>query len=352
MSHSLQKQNSFWLESVSLNKVALGQWTQTQSSTLLRDLIPHFLILFKSPHTQRSYLKDLKDFFVFAFEQNIFLNDISDIQDTHIAMWRTHLTPLAHRTIRRKIHCLSSFFQFAKKRKLIEENPAEYIEKPRIKQESTTNIFTEEEMRTLLASLNERMEYFKSISLENRGYKSAKLQVVVLTTLFSVGMRVNELCQLRLSDLQIYDTHGKLILRAAKGDQNHSVLISLKCCALIKDYIDTQRPGAHGEDFIFQRVQRTKNEQALTPRAVYDMVRESAQMSGVLKKVSPHSCRATLATLLHNRGVPIGQIQDLLNHKDITTTSIYIKKADELKEAAATKIDISQVGKTYNIQHK
>jgi integrase/recombinase XerD len=337
-----------------LDKVALGQWTQAESSTRLSDLIPHFLILFKSLHTRRSYLKDLKDFFDFASSQEIFLDDIRDIQETHVALWRSHISYLAQRSVRRKIHCLSSFFQFAKKRKFISENPVQYIDKPRVKLESATNIFTEEETQLLLAYLKERAESLKlqSQSPMDRTYKSAILNYVVLYTLFSVGVRVNELCQLRRSDLHIYDTHGKIILRAAKGDQHHSVLISLKCALLIKDYIETQRPYIKSEDFIFQRAQKTKQEQALTPRAVYDMVRQSAQAVGITKKVSPHSCRGTLATLLHNRGVPIGQIQDLLNHKDITTTSIYIKKADELKEAAATKIDISSVGKTYRMQHK
>ena len=71
------------------------------------------------------------------------------------------------------------------------------------------------------------------------------------------------------------------------------------------------------------------------------MVIESAKKAGIEKKVSTHSCRATLATLLHNQGTPIGQIQTLLNHKDITTTSIYIKKANEIEESAAMKLNLS-----------
>jgi hypothetical protein len=106
-------------------------------------------------------------------------------------------------------------------------------------------------------------------------------------------------------------------------------------------YIQELRPNAKEDDYLFIRVQNVKNNTKLTQPAIYKMVIESAKKAGIEKKVSTHSCRATLATLLHNQGTPIGQIQTLLNHKDITTTSIYIKKANEIEESAAMKLNLS-----------
>ena len=105
-------------------------------------------------------------------------------------------------------------------------------------------------------------------------------------------------------------------------------------------FIAEFRQGVRPDAFLFLRAQQVRAETKLTQTAVYEMITSIAKDVGIEKRVSPHSCRATLATLLHNGGVPIGHIQELLNHKQITTTAIYIKKADELSEAAATKIDI------------
>jgi site-specific recombinase XerD len=82
----------------------------------------------------------------------------------------------------------------------------------------------------------------------------------------------------------------------------------------------------------------SKNLTKLSRSSVFGMIKISVKESRVFKDVSPHSFRATLATLLHNQGVPIVQIQGLLNHKLISTTSIYLKKSSELTESATQKI--------------
>ena len=112
-------------------------------SQKLVDIIPHFLFSFHSAHTQRSYASDLKFFceFLKTQEQNAEL--LSDIRDTHVALWKTHLEKtcgLDPSSVRRKLNCLSSLFVFAQKRKFIDKNPLEWIKKPAQKNISKTKL--------------------------------------------------------------------------------------------------------------------------------------------------------------------------------------------------------------------
>ncbi len=67
------------------------------------------------------------------------------------------------------------------------------------------------------------------------------------------------------------------------------------------------------------------------------MISDIAQKCGIQKSVSSHTCRATVASLLHKNAVPVGEIKDLLGHKSILTTMMYVRKTDEEKESAARK---------------
>jgi integrase/recombinase XerD len=159
----------------------------------------------------------------------------------------------------------------------------------------------------------------------------------VLFTLLTVGLRVQELCLLKMNSLEQVGEHWRLHV-VAKGNEQHSPLIHKVTAQVLQDYKEEFRSGARLQDPLFVRVQKTAVPTLLNRSSVFDMVKVVVKESGVLKHLSPHACRATVATLLHGQGVPIMHIQQLLNHKHITTTSLYVKKADELGEAATQKI--------------
>jgi integrase/recombinase XerD len=291
---------------------------------------------FQSRNTQRSYFNDIKSFVYFLHQHKISVENISDIKQEHVVIWRDSLENSTQSTLRRKLYSLSSLFEFAIKRDLTTENPFEYIQKPRLKMESKTNSFTLDEVKKILAILKEQ-------AAQNQ---SCMLNYAVIATLFSVGMRVSELCALQIGDLETMGNVTRIHIRNAKGKREHSPIIHQSTAQLLQDYISKMRAQAPRDAYIFIRKKSNNTDPVdpliphITSRAVYDMINTAAIQVGITKKISPHSCRATLATLLHNKGVPISQIQQLLNHKSITTTSVYIKKASELEEAAATKIDI------------
>jgi integrase/recombinase XerD len=322
-------------------KATLGQWAQQKSSLHLSDVMVHFLLNFESLHTRRSYLFDIKEFLNFHYNLGRPFQYINEIKEEQIIQWRQFLNSkniLTQISIRRKLNSISSLMEFCKRRKLIESNPLQFMKRPKKKDESKTNIFTLEEVKKILHSLKEQKDLTRK---NDRLEQSLLLTYTVILTLFSVGMRVNELCQLKVKDIEFGKNFTRIRLRT-KGNKVHTPIIHEKTALAFKEYLSQAKPFAQADDFVFTRSQNIKEEKPLSQKAVYNMIILCAKQAGISKKVSPHSCRASLATLLHNQGVPIGHIQSLLHHKDIKTTSIYIKKAHEHEESAATQLHIAK----------
>ncbi|MCA2961301.1 MAG: tyrosine-type recombinase/integrase [Silvanigrellales bacterium] len=323
-------------------------WAQAELTDALTDVLGHFLLSLRSPNTRRCYLRDTKDFLEFLDSKNIHVTRVSEITERMLMAWQEHLSAVHSRyvgsrrrvvqsSVARKLSSVSSLLDFALKRKLIERNVADLLNRPKVKRESRTNAFTREEVRLVLSLCRNKRDALHAEG--GRPYRSWALRYAVLGTLFSVGMRVDELCELRIGDIETTPEFTRLHM-TAKGSESHAPIIHAETAALLATYLQEFRTDAPRDAFVFVRAQNVRTESRLTQAAVFDMVTEVAREAGITKRVSPHSCRATLATLLHNGGVPIGHIQDLLNHKQITTTALYIKKAEELQEAAATKINV------------
>lgn len=321
---------------------SLSEWSQRELTTNFKDIILHFVFSFTSINTRRSYLNDLKEFNLFLERKGIFC--IKNIDEKVLISWNNELNSrenLNQKSIRRKLIVISSVFMFCIKRKLVSKNPMEFIQKPKLTFESKTNALTFAEVKILLQYLeNNYLEYTQQ-NIFSRSSKAAILAYSVISTLLSVGMRVEELCQLKLKDIESNPDFTRLHLKV-KGNEQHSPIIHPKTASIIENYRKICRNNANENDYLFVRSQNVKIQTKLTQPAIYKMLNIAIQSAGIEKKISPHSCRATLATLLHNQGTPIGEIQHLLNHKEISTTAIYIKKANEIEESAALKLNLDK----------
>jgi site-specific recombinase XerD len=323
-------------------------WATRDLTDAIPDALAHFIISLRSPHTRRCYFRDIDDFFEFLRGKAVVVERVGQITERMLMAWQEDLAArharyvgsrrrVVQASVARKLSSVSSFLAFALKRGLIERSPATMLNRPKIRRDSKTNAFTLDEVRRVLAHCRDKRDALRGEG--GRPYRSWALRHAVIATLLSVGMRVDELCELRIADVERNPEFTRLHM-TAKGGEAHSPIIHADTAALLASWTAEFRSGASADAFLFVRAQNVRRETRLTQSAVYSMILETAREAGIDKKVSPHSCRATLATLLHNGGVPIGHIQDLLNHKQITTTAIYIKKAEALKEAAATKIDL------------
>lgn len=151
----------------------------------------------------------------------------------------------------------------------------------------------------------------------------------LLTTLFSTGMRVSELCALDRD--KIDPKRGEVSIRG-KGSKIRVVFLSDDAKNVIGQYLD-KRPDA--DEALFIRIPRSKNfskesDLRLTPRSIQRIVGKYATKAGIVgKNVSPHTLRHSFATDLLRNGADIRSVQALLGHSSVTTTQIYTHVTDK-----------------------
>ncbi len=330
----------------------VSDWAKAQTTAAIDDLVSHFLLHCRSTHTRRAYTLDIGGFLEFANAMQAPIRTAHDITEKLVLLWQEHLREkhsiyqgsrrrIVQSSVARHLSSISSLLDFAVKRGILEKNCLKLITRPKIKRDSKTNALTPHELRQLLDAALQATTSPSIIKTQHK-YESARLWHTVLYTLLSVGMRVDELCELRVGDFEQTQQFSRLHM-TAKGGETHSPIIHENTTKVIQAYLNEFRQNAKENELLFARRTKSGQFKKLTQPAVYKSIQKYCALAGIDKHLSPHSCRATLATLLHNNGVPIGQIQELLNHKQITTTAIYIKKAQELEESAATKVDISKI---------
>ena len=143
--------------------------------------------------------------------------------------------------------------------------------------------------------------------------KSKRRDKVILTLLYSTGLRISELVKLLKRDI---DFDERTIRVRGKGDKDRIVLFDENTKQLLLDYLDADK---NNTEYIFVN----KNGNSLTPRYVQMMIKKYADEAGIKKKVTPHVLRHSFATHLLKNGVDIRVIQQLLGHSSLSTTQIY-----------------------------
>ncbi len=148
---------------------------------------------------------------------------------------------------------------------------------------------------------------------------------LVLGLLYSSGLRVSELCGLKVKDIDFNE--GVLWVRGGKGGKDRMVIISKKILEILKRFVKDKNP----EDYVF-----SSKGKPITPRAVQKIVSNAARKAGISKKVTPHTLRHSFATHLLEQGEDIRKIQELLGHSNLSTTQIYTHiSKEELKKVVS-----------------
>lgn len=276
----------------------------------------------KSKQTRREYQYDLCLFFQFlkAIRLGIDLSDIKNIsiQDIHIE-WIKEITLEdlymfleyceVHRknspySRARKVASIKSFFKYLKgKRRLIEYNPAEELESPKIGKRMP-----------IYMNLEETKVFLSGIPRD----KHYKRNYCILMFLLNLGLRVSELCGLNLNSIQ--DNSLKVI---GKGNKERDVPLNRVCIEALKDYLENERrliKEVKDKEALFLSQKGTR----ISKRTVQRLVKKANEYSGLKKdRLTPHKLRHTSATLLYRNGADIRSIQYLLGHESISTTQIY-----------------------------
>jgi tyrosine recombinase XerC len=251
-----------------------------------------------SKHTLRAYKRDLLDFYEYLKRNN--LNYI-DISRNSLRGFLIELKEkgLEKRSISRKISSIRSFYRFLMKEGIIEKNPLTTLELPKVDKKLPT-FLTEEEVIKLINSPNDKNLI---------GYRDK----LILTFLYSTGMRVSEIVSLKVSQLDL--DKGEVII-TGKGKKDRIVFLTDEIKDMIKIYLDKRRKKSN---VLFLN----RNGKPLTDKGIRLLVEKYAKKVVPYKKVTPHTLRHTFATHLLTNGADLRVVQELLGHTKLSTTQIY-----------------------------
>lgn len=257
-----------------------------------------------SPNTLDAYMTDLQKLLHFLEGENIEIQDVTpdDLQRFAAGLHDIGIHP---RSQARILSGIKSFFHFLVIADYREADPSELLEGPKIGFR-LPEVLTVEEIDRIISTVD--ME--KKEGQRNRA---------ILETLYSCGLRVSELCNLKISDLYFEEGFIKV---EGKGGKQRLVPISPRAIKEIKYWFADRNLGKIKkgyEDYVF--LARWGNN--ISRIMVFHMIKELAEKAGITKNISPHTFRHSFATHLLEGGANLRAIQCMLGHESIATTEIY-----------------------------
>lgn len=258
-----------------------------------------------SPLTLEAYFMDIHKFGKFMDEGGKKLPDASldDVRDFLAMLSDVGIHP---RTQARLLSSLRSFYAFLQLDGYIAVNPLERMRSPKIGAH-LPDVLTLDEIDRIIEAVDLSM-------LEGQRNRA------MIELMYSCGLRVSELCNLRMSDLYLTE---EFIRVTGKGDKQRLVPISPRAIEELNYYFNDRdriaiKPGYI--DYVFVSERRGKPLSRIT---VFRLVKELVKAAGINKNVSPHTFRHSFATHLLEGGANLRIIQAMLGHESISTTEIY-----------------------------
>ncbi len=266
-----------------------------------------------SDNTVIAYKNDIEHFISFLDSEDFGdLDEISNkIAEFYLGNLRDDYTP---KSIQRKVSSLKTMYNYFVNNKKMDFNPFNAIVLPKIEKRLPKFIYE-----------NEIKEFFTSIDTTTERGKRDKL---IFLLLYGSGLRVSELTDLKLKDLNIDD---RVISVHGKGSKDRLVPINKETQELFKVYLLSARPVLLSKsdnldnDNVFLNFKGT----SLTSRGVRDILERLIRETSSTLRVSPHTFRHSFATHLLNNGMDVRMVQELLGHSNLSTTQIYTKISKE-----------------------
>ena len=252
-----------------------------------------------SENTIEAYRRDLTDFLDFCAGKGT--DDLNKIDRSHINGYilKLHDEKYTPTSVMRKTASLRGFFKWLCANEICAKNPALTLEQPKIPKK-LPKVMTIDEINTILAQ------------------NLTKREKVILELLYGCGLRVSELVNLKINDI---DITAKYLQCTGKGSKERIVPIGSKAIKAIKDYLKER-------DFILQKNRQTSKNLLLndegkniTRQDVYNFIHKQGEK--IHKSISPHTLRHSFATHLLENGADLRVVQELLGHSDVATTQLY-----------------------------
>ena len=270
----------------------------------------NYLVLEKalSNNSVEAYLRDVKKLSSFCTENK----EIIDCTKVSITILREFIIYLhecksSSKSQARILSGIKSFYHYLSIENVIDANPCDKIDRPRIERKLPDTL-----------SPDEINDIINSVDLSN---PHGERNRTILETLYSCGLRVSELINLKCSKLFLED--GFLIV-TGKGNKERAVPLNKTLIKYLKNYMRLIRSHQDietgHEDFVFLN-NRGKQ---LTRMMIFTIVKKHTEKAGIKKNISPHTFRHSFASHLLQGGADLRAIQTMLGHESISTTEIYM----------------------------
>lgn len=258
-----------------------------------------------SENTVKAYVSDISRFMSYLAEEGISPENAKDSDIDSYMLSLNAGNPVSKRTQARMLSSVRAFFKFMETEEMIDANPAENAVSPKLGVHLPV-VLTVEEIDAIINAV----DLTDPLGHRNRA---------IIETLYSCGLRVSELVNLKISDLFFKEGFIRV---AGKGGKQRIVPVNesvVKAVALYSHDRAGLKICKGQDDFLFLSRRGSK----LTREMIFIMVCKYAEAAGITKKISPHTFRHSFATHLVENGADLRVVQQMLGHESILTTEIY-----------------------------
>lgn len=259
-----------------------------------------------SKNTLDAYRRDLQKLLVFYADNHIDYRTVTLEQLDQFA-GQLREEGIQARSVARILSGVRSFYRFLTLEKEVEQDPTELLESPQIGKHLPEVLSVEE-----IDSIINVIDVSKPEGVRDRA---------IIEVLYGCGLRISELCNLRISQLYLED---KYIRVKGKGSKERLVPIEGVAIERVREWLVTRmgyKVKPSEEDYVFVSLTRGSR---LSRISLFVYIKDYAERAGIKKNISPHTFRHSFATHLLEGGANLRAIQMMLGHEDISTTEIYM----------------------------
>ncbi|MCW5898542.1 MAG: tyrosine recombinase XerD [Flavobacteriales bacterium] len=260
-----------------------------------------------SDRTVEAYLRDVGKLFAWCADRKPAVApaaaQLDDLQDFIADVGRSGLRATSQA---RLLSAVRGFYRMLRIERTVTEDPSELLQSPRTGRKLPVFLSTQE-----IDAMVKAIDMSAPLAHRDRA---------ILETLYGCGLRVSELCGLRISRLHFHEGFVRVV---GKGDKERLVPIGPEAMRQITVWSEQERVKLrvrkNSEDLVFLNARGG----GLSRVAVFGLVKKLAALAGVRKTISPHTFRHSFATHLVEGGADLRAVQEMLGHASITTTEIY-----------------------------
>lgn len=283
----------------------------------------------KSEHTLDSYERTIKNYYEFVSSVHKVDDEDSIIKHSDWSTLNLYVNHLTERnlnpySINQKLSALKTYFNFLKLRRIVEENPLDFIERVSTDSvEQNTDYLTEEEYKRLLTTIGTKLPNVK----QDNFVLTSKRDVLLVGLMIQTGLRVSEVLSLTVNQI---DTENKRIKVLGKGKKLRTVSFTNDILTLLEDYIDVRNTlDIKDTEILFL----SRNGRKMNRQNVNTNLRKYCERAGIDKDIHPHCLRHTALSMMAESGLSVVKIQAVAGHTDSKTTARYTHvRTDDIDE--------------------